>query len=603
MLMDKLFSQIIILKNSSYQKKIILIGTSFFALHALYFIHSFGVNIPITDEWAWVTFAQMVLSGEPFWEFPQFIIYNGHGLIITNLIFLLSIVFSAWNFIYLMYFGWVLVSISVFVTFLIVKKTFPQTLWIMIPISAIMYSPIQYENFLWGFASVQLFMISATVFLSIYFLNKINSNRFFILPAICCGIISSFSGVTGIGIWFLGFYSILLQVRWKKSSLIIWTICSISIFTIFSFLYSNNSTLEGKFTTDILSISGIKYFIFYLSHGIALKFELIRLIVGSIILSSIIGPLIYFAIKRNTNHKFIPWIQLGLAGIFSGGFTLIGRFTDANVQFVSRYSTFTAFDQVAALVIITAITYFIYLKITSKTRKKILKTIYLIMIFCLMVLIISAYYFGYTHGQQWKTMNDKFLGCLLNPIFEFKCVHPNNLNDSNGVYKYAPILYELNLEPFHNKILVPTSIPLLDQKEWKNMEGVLTSNGEIESIRFDLPNELNHDSLNYKFVDKGTLLQIYGWGILENQNKPVESTYIFLDDKVHSKATYGFLRKDLEKYGLEARSFSGWFGIIDPKEISFGCYDVSVRIVNENEYSEIHLDKKLCKNRVISESR
>ena len=172
----------------------------------------------------------------------------------------------------------------------------------------------------------------------------------------------------------------------------------------------------------------------------------------------------------------------------------------------------------------------------------------------------------------------------------------NNLsNFHNNVYKYAPILYELNLEPFHNKILVPTSIPLLDQKEWKNMEGVLTSNGEIESIRFDLPNELNHDSLNYKFIDKGSLLQIYGWGILENQNKPVESIYIFLDDKVHSKATYGFLRKDLEKYGLEARSFSGWFGIIDPKEISFGCYDVSVRIVNENEYSEIHLDKKLCK--------
>jgi len=589
------------LQNKKLQNKLIFLGILFFALHALYFISIFNVNIPITDEWGWVPFAQMVLEGEPFWEFDEFIIYNAHGVIFPNLVFVSSIIFSAWNFTYLMYFGWVLLSISVFVTFLILKKTFPQILWIMIPISAIMYSPMQYENFLWGFASVQLFMISATVFLSIYFLNKINSNRFFIFPAICCGIISSFSGATGLAIWFIGFYSILSQFKWRKSSLVIWTICSISIFTVFSFLYSNNSTLEGSFTKNIFSIEGVKYFIFYLSHGIALKFELPRLIVGSLILGSIIGPLIYFIFKRKTDHNFIPWIQLGLAGIFSGGFTLIGRFTDSNVQFVSRYSTFTAFDQVAALVIITVIMYFIYLKIISTTKKKIVIAIYLIIIFSLIVLLSSAYYFGYREGQQWKTMNDEFLECLINPIFEFKCIHPNNLsNFHNLVYNYSPILYELNLEPFHDKIRTSTPDPLLNEQGWGNMEDVLTSNGKIESIRFDLANEVSQNSSDYEFLDKGSLLQIYGWGILEKQNKSVESAYIVLDDKVHSKATYGFLRKDLEKYGLEARSFSGWFGIIDPKEISFGCHDVSVRIVNENQYSEIHLDKKLCKNNNLS---
>ena len=132
------------------------------------------------------------------------------------------------------------------------------------------------------------------------------------------------------------------------------------------------------------------------------------------------------------------------------------------------------------------------------------------------------------------------------------------------------------------------------------MKMTLTSEGNIENIRFDVSNELDQDLQKYEFIDKFDLLQIYGWTIFENQKYEVESIYIIVDDEVHSKAVHGFLRKDLQKYGLEERSFSGWQGIIDTKEISIGCHDISIRIVSGNEYSELNSEKQLCKENSIS---
>lgn len=596
---NKFFSSIKNSKNFNLQKKIILCGTTFFALHTLYFIYSLSVNVPITDEWHWVPFVKMVMNGEPFWEFHSFWIYSMHGMLFPNLVFILSILLSSWNFIYLMYFGWILVSISVFVIFLILKNTFPNATWLIIPIAAIMYNPVQYENFLWALAGVQWFMVSSFMYLTIYFLNKINSNRYFILPSILCGIVSTFSGAPGISIWIVGFYSIFFQSKWKKSSLIIWTTALIVIFSIFFFVLSASDIIKGEYEASMFSINGINQFLFYLSHGIVLKFNLLRFIAGVFILISIISPILYFLLKKKMDCRFIPWIQLGFVGIFSAGLTVLGRFSTTG-GIPSRYSTISVFDQIAALVIATIIIYSIYSRLSSTIIKKIIFVVHLTLFLLLILSLSSAYYFGWREGYQWKHMHDEFLECLLNPVFEFKCVNPTNFNLHNHVYEYSPILLDLNLEPFHDKILVPTTVPLLNDKEWNNMKMSLTSGGKIENIRFDAFNELNQNLPNYEFDDKSRNLQIYGWVILKNKNLSVESIYIFIDDKVYSKAVYGFLRKDLEKYGLEERSFSGWQGIIDPKKILFGCHDVSIRVVSGNEYSEIYSGKKLCKNSILS---
>jgi hypothetical protein len=585
-----------IIKNQQIQEKIAILSMIIFALHSLFFIFTYSVNLPMTDEWHFVSFAKMVLNGEPFWEFEKFLIYNGHLLLFPNLVLAVNIFLFSWNFSYLMIFGWFLVCISSLLLFLILRKTYPKMILLIAPISAILFSPLQYENFLWAAPSVQLYFISFSMILSIYCLTRINSNRFFIIPAIVSGIISSFSGISGLVIWIVGFYSILLQNQWKKSSLLIWSIATTMVLLFYYVLFSQNIIFKNEFSDELVSISGIKFFIFYLAHGLALKYDLIRWSTGSIIFVSIIGFAIYVLIQRKIGLNLTPWIQLGLAGILSGGLTLIGRFS-FSASFPSRYAAFTVWDQVATLVIITVLTYYIYNKINSDKKRKLILTIYSMGVIAFIILLISAYFFGYRDGEIWKNMNDEFLECLINPVYDFKCIHPNNVSNlHNTVYTNAPILYDLNLYPYHNIELKNSAVPLLLDSSWNKMNGNLKSHGEIEHIQIDKWTEIYQDSTKFEFTDVEELLLIYGWANFLNSEKSVESIYVFVDDEVHSKGMHGFLRKDLDTFGLGTRSLSGWYGIIDPNEISYGCHSVSVRITHDNMFSEIYLEKQLCKN-------
>ena len=108
-----------IIKNSQIQEKIAILSMFVFAFHSLFFILAYSVNIPITDEWHFISFAKMVLLDESFWDFERFVMYNGHIVIIPNLLLTANIILFSWNPLYLMIFGWFLVSFSSFVLFLI----------------------------------------------------------------------------------------------------------------------------------------------------------------------------------------------------------------------------------------------------------------------------------------------------------------------------------------------------------------------------------------------------------------------------------------------------------------------------------------------------
>ena len=92
-----------------------IIGSILIALFTLYFIHSFGVNVPLQDEWDFIPFAEIVLNDGPFWEYPNFWQHNDHRPIFPSLIIYFSILLTSWNFLFLMYFGWVLVALSVLI--------------------------------------------------------------------------------------------------------------------------------------------------------------------------------------------------------------------------------------------------------------------------------------------------------------------------------------------------------------------------------------------------------------------------------------------------------------------------------------------------------
>jgi hypothetical protein len=218
-----------------------------------------------------------------------------------------------------------------------------------------------------------------------------------------------------------------------------------------------------------------------------------------------------------------------------------------------------------------------------------------------MVAFSSSYYLGYLEGSEWNEHQNVLLECLENSIFEFKCNDHKNPNWHNFIYQHAHILQDLKLGPFIDKPQTFTMIPLLYDENWKNMQKTLNAKGVIENIRIYTWEDIDYESNEYTLSDDDILVQIYGWTIFEDQSISVDSVYVIIDDRVHNKADYGFLRKDLSSFGLDTRSFSGWFGLIDMNELSLGCHDLSIRIVHNNQYAEINTEDKLCKTNVYGE--
>ena len=59
-------------KKKQTKNLIILIFVTFFAFQALYFLHSFVVNVPLGDEWDLVPFIESFHNGGDFINSPHF---------------------------------------------------------------------------------------------------------------------------------------------------------------------------------------------------------------------------------------------------------------------------------------------------------------------------------------------------------------------------------------------------------------------------------------------------------------------------------------------------------------------------------------------------
>ena len=94
-------------------------------------------------------------------------------------------------------------------------------------------------------------------------------------------------------------------------------------------------------------------------------------------------------------------------------------------------------------------------------------------------------------------------------------------------------------------------------------------------------------------------IDVGGWGIFGAKDIDVDSAYVFVDNKVHSNAYYGYQTpRNNEILGEKTKPsyYAGIGGIIILENLSDGCHDFSIRITHENEYFEIFSDSQICIN-------
>jgi len=424
---------------------IILFSTMFFAVHSLYFIHVFSVNTILGDDFLFVPFVKSFVDGESFWTVSPFLQFDIHRLLIPNILTLLSVELTQWNTIYLMMFGWCLIAISTFFIYLMLNKTDSRLRWLIIPISAMLFNPIQYATMLWALPNNSYLLLVVGFVGAIYFLNKLHENKFLLLPAIFFATISTFSTFPGIIIWPIGVISLLSFKKITKTPLILWVFFTMIILSFFFIDYSLPDSSNSFKHTNILDV-----FWSFFSKGFVNNVSLLEpleFIVGPIVFFFILFGPVFLKITHKNFSNFIPWIQFGCIGLtLAFGFYMVITFTD-NPTLVdsSRYGTYANFPQISALIMITASMLFLYDRFKHDRKKIYILVLLFVLFFGLSSGLAVSYYIGWWHGFHMFEEHTQILNCLTKPNSDFLCF--DHLYH-DYIAENAKILRELELGPF-----------------------------------------------------------------------------------------------------------------------------------------------------------
>lgn len=585
---------------------------SMLALQTLYFIHVSGVNTPHLDDWYYVPLAQSMKNGDPFWEVKEFVLYADQRPIFPNLILLVNVVLTSWNVMYTLYFGWFLLALSIVPTYLILKKTDYRLIWIIIPIVAFLFNLAQYETFLMDVASRWMLLTSLGIIFSVYFINRVQFQKAALLPAILFAIIASFSSFIGLVLWIVGVLSLTNFDKTKKTPLIIWVSSAFVVFLIYSTNYTYDFELHPINPRGTSTLDSFQNILLYLSNGLIphpTSLLVIQLIAGFVIISLIIGGPIYLRLRQKEIKAIVPWIQFGLIGLIGALIAVLVRAGDPEFP-LPHYITIAVFAQISALVIATVIFLQIHNGLSDIRKKRVASKIFLILIVITIIPLSASHIWGWNSGFNWHEARYSDLECLTNPIFNFNCSKFDIHKDL--IQKNAKILKELHLGPFANQdeSLTYLQDPLLREENWEKMEENLEGSGAIEYV--DSKPIGSDGKIQVNKIK--TLIDMAGWGVVSTDKISIESkirelidlpegylrvvgAYVFIDNKIHTKVHYGVARSDIyETYVEVTTKNSGWNGIIDLRELSPECHDVSVRLVNGNQYYEITSEYQICIN-------
>ena len=122
---------------------------------------------------------------------------DSHIHLTSRIPLLLSLFFNDFDTKSLMYLGWAMLTASIFFIYSILKRQDEKLIWLLIPISALIFNPIQYFTVLWSFAFFCYGIPFVATVVITYLLNKKNvKNRSYFI-SILVGVIASFSIVGG----------------------------------------------------------------------------------------------------------------------------------------------------------------------------------------------------------------------------------------------------------------------------------------------------------------------------------------------------------------------------------------------------------------------
>jgi hypothetical protein len=335
-------------------------------LIALSILH-FSVDGPIWDEWLVGGYLDKFSRGTLSF-FDLFQQQNEYRQFFPNLIFVSVGWLSRWDVRSWMVVSFFLAGLVSFNIYHLGKQTLDESNervnWTLVIANLIIFSPLQYENWLQGQQLIYFAPIAClTSSLLIASADQLRTNTRFALCAIA-SVISSFSSANGMLCWVL-LLPILAQsvpkdeLRQKKWWIGAWVAGSLLTAFFYFFGYHSPPNDQPLNLTICASLKAVAYFLTLLGLPFAPVRFLPAAIVGFVLISLFVWSGVQFwRLQRSSisqAQRMLPWLMLGAYSVLTALLITIGRSGSLQPWSLAamRYTTYSVYLPVALVYLIS----------------------------------------------------------------------------------------------------------------------------------------------------------------------------------------------------------------------------------------------------------
>lgn len=325
----------------------------------LFTIAKYGVDVPYMDQWETVSdiekFDNGTLGVGDLWRQ-----HNEHRIFFPRIITLILAKITNWYTPAEVMASLVFSIVAFIVIFKLLQKTVTKKKYLLVVASfltsAWYFSPIQWENWLWGW-QVEWYMCIMGVVFTIYSLYMLSlgkhKNRYFTF-AVLSSLLSTFSLGGGMLIWFVGLALLILMQGIAKHYKFIWgIIAGIAVLTYFT----GYTKPPGHPSLSVALEQPINY-LKYLLTALGAPFSgnyLVAIFAGSLLVATILVLAMYCKDIYSTHRNLLlTWTAMVAYGIGALAVTAVSRLGfGVPSATTSRYTAFSVLILVGLVGVVT----------------------------------------------------------------------------------------------------------------------------------------------------------------------------------------------------------------------------------------------------------
>ncbi len=347
----------------------------------------YSVNVPFWDQWEYVSLLDKLHNGTltlaDLWRQ-----HNEHRILFPKVVTLLLSLVTGYNVRFEVVLNFLTASLTFYVLSTLLRQTFNKARGYTIvaaPIIAwILFSPVQWINWIWGFQLCFFMGIAATVLtIRVLMSDSLLRESKHLYVAIVTATIATYSLGNGLVVWIVGL-GLLIVRHTRRRDLLVW--CGSAGAVIASYLYGFHRSPESLSLLVVAKqpIAVLKYTLSYLGHNLATTAVGARY-AGAILLGIIVLCGLFLYRRKQIEHVY-GWLAISTFVCLTALIAAISR-----LNFGIDHSMGNSYTSISALFVVVVVVMVLFTLYTSHPRGiKDMTKVYVLVVFLLGVLTFPA---------------------------------------------------------------------------------------------------------------------------------------------------------------------------------------------------------------------